>query len=350
MKDWYIGMSKSKWKLKDQAFFLKKLGELLENGYSLSDAIQFLKFQESKKKQADFQDVLKDFKNGHPLHYVLTKMNFHPQLVSYIYFGEQYGDLSQALKEGGQYWTKRTEDMEKIKKLLVYPIFLTFFVGTMLIVLQSILLPKFETLFTTMSVEQNVFLTFVLAISAFLPMVPWILLIILLLVFILKRFWFNKLCPLKQRMIILKIPVAGMFIRLYDTHFFASQFSGLLSGGFSINETIKLFAQNQRQPFYQKMCEGVKKDLLAGKQLEVIFQQLPYFDKNLYIVMANGQKYGRLDAELFHYSRYLLEKIEEKMSLFMRIIQPLLFSLIGLLVVSIYLAILLPMFSLMEGI
>ena len=85
-------MSKSGWKLKDQAIFLKKLGELLENGYSLSDAIRFLKFQESKKKQVDFQDVLKDFKNGYPLHYVLTKMRFHPQLVSYIYYGEQYGD------------------------------------------------------------------------------------------------------------------------------------------------------------------------------------------------------------------------------------------------------------------
>ena len=94
----------------------------------------------------------------------------------------------------------------------------------------------------------------------------------------------------------------------------------------------------------------MKNDLLEGKQLEAIFQQLHYFEKNLYIVMANGQKYGRLDAELFHYSRYLLEKIEERMSLIMRIIQPLLFSLIGLLVVSIYLSILLPMFSLLDGI
>ena len=150
------------------------------------------------------------------------------------------------------------------KEAIVYPIFLIFFVGTMFIILQSILLPKFETLFTTMSVEQNVFLVFVLAISAFLPR-AWLLLISLLLIIILKRFWFNKLCPLKQRMMILKIPVVGMFARLYDTHFFASQFSGLLSGGFSINETIKLFAQNQRQPFYQKLCEQVKKELLAGK-------------------------------------------------------------------------------------
>lgn len=350
MKDWLIGMIKSKWKLKDQALFLTQLGELMENGYSLSDAIRFLKYQKPKAKQADLQEVLLDFKNGYPLHYVLTKMRFHPQLVSYIFYGEQYGELSLSLKEGGQYWTKRTIDMDKIKKILIYPIFLLFFVGTVFLILQSVLLPKFETLFTTMSIEQNFFLTFVLAASAFLPNIPWILLLILLLAFLIKRFWFSKLCPLKQRIFILRIPVIGMFTRLYDTHFFASQLSGLLSGGFSINETFKLFEQNQRQPFYQKLCELVKHDLVEGKKLEDIFQQLPYFDKNLYIVMANGQKYGRLEAELFHFSRYVLAKIEERMTFLLRVIQPLLFSLIGLLVVSIYLAVLMPMFSLLDGI
>ncbi|HWL26297.1 MAG TPA: type II secretion system F family protein, partial [Ureibacillus sp.] len=76
---------------------------------------------------------------------------------------------------------------------------------------------------------------------------------------------------------------------------------------------------------------------------------LSYFEKNLYIVIANGQKYGRLDEELFHYSRLLLARIEEKTSMIMRIIQPMLFSFIGLLIVSIYLAVLLPMFSLLNS-
>lgn len=38
------------------------------------------------------------------------------------------------------------------------------------------------------------------------------------------------------------------------------------------------------------------------------------------------------------------------MNAILKIIQPLMFSLIGLLIVSIYLAVLLPMFSLLEGI
>lgn len=82
----------------------------------------------------------------------------------------------------------------------------------------------------------------------------------------------------------------------------------------------------------------------------MIFQELPYFDRNLPLIAANGQKYGRLDSELLHYSRFLLEKIEERMNSILKIIQPLMFSLIGLLIVSIYLAVLLPMFSLLEGI
>lgn len=343
-------MRRANWKLKEQATFLSKLGELLEHGYSLSDAIRFLKFQEPKKKQEDLLQALEFFKSGHPLHYVLTEMKFHSQLVSYIFYGEQYGELARALKEGGQYWTKRTEDLDKIKKLLIYPVFLLFFVGNIFVILQSILLPKFETLFSTMDVEKTFFLKIVLATSFILPKVPLILLLFFLFLFLLKRYWFNQLCPLRQRKIILKIPVVGMFICLYETHFFVSQFSGLLAGGLSINESIKLFAENQRQPFYQRLCEQMKKELLEGKQLEMIFRQQGFFEKNLYIVTANGQKYGRLDAELFHYSRYLLEKIEEKMSVVLRIIQPLLFSLIGFLIVSIYLAVLLPMFSLLDGV
>ncbi|MGY3313618.1 competence protein ComGB [Peribacillus simplex] len=350
MNGWYTMKQKSKWQLKEQAVFISKLGELLSHGYPLADALHFLEFQESKKKAEDFAQAIKDLRNGYPLHQVLIHLNFHPQLVSYIFYGEQYGDLDRALKEGGQYWKKRTEDMDKVKKLMVYPVFLVIFVSIVFYILQSVLLPKFQAIYFTMDVDQNAILKLLSASTIILPVLPFILLGLLLFLFVLKRFWFNGLCPLRQRRILMGIPIFGTFIKLYETYFFASQFSGLLSGGLSINESIKLFSKNQQQPFYQKLCSIIKDDLTEGRSLEMIFQELPYFDGNLPVVAANGQKYGRLDAELHHYSRFLLEKIEEKMNAILKIIQPLMFSLIGLLIVSIYLAVLLPMFSLLEGI
>ncbi|MGE6375351.1 competence type IV pilus assembly protein ComGB [Peribacillus muralis] len=350
MTGWYIKMAKSKWQLKEQAAFVIKLGELLSHGYPLAEAIHFLEFQESKKKAGDFAKALQGLRNGYPLHQVLTHLHFHPQLVSYIFYGEQYGDLDRALKEGGGYWKKRTEDMDKVKKILIYPIFLVFFVSIVFYILQSVLLPKFQAIYVTMDVDQNAILILLSAFSFILPLLPFILLGLFLFLVLFKRFWFNRLCPLRQRRIIMGIPIFGSFIKIYETYFFASQFSGMLSGGLSINESIKLFSINQQQPFYQKLCSIIKDDLTEGRSLEMIFRELPYFDKNLPVVAANGQKYGRLDVELLHYSRFLLEKMEERMNVILKILQPLMFSVIGLLIVSIYLAVLLPMFSLLEGI
>ncbi|MDQ0218331.1 competence type IV pilus assembly protein ComGB [Peribacillus cavernae] len=340
-------MKRSKWKRNEQALFLLKLGELLENGYPLSHAIQFLKLQESKKKAAELTETLLRLREGNPLYSSLVYMKFHPQLISYIYYAESHGNLVQALKEGGSFWLKRTEDLERINKLLVYPIFLLVFVANIFYILQRVLLPKFQVLFQSMDAEPNIFLTIVLAVSRFLPALPVILLVLLVITLGLRKYWFLRLNPLKRRKILQRIPFLGRFLKLYDTHFFSSQLSGLLSGGLSINESIRLFSENNSQPFYQKLCLFIKKELTEGKSLEDIFQTVPFFEEHLSIIIANGQKYGTLDQELFHYSRYVLTKIEEKTSAATRIIQPVLFSVIGLLIVSIYLAILMPMFSLL---
>lgn len=346
MTDGCMNMKRSNWKGIEQAQFLIKLGELLENGYPLSHAIKFLQLQESKKKAAALNEALQRLREGNPLHTVLAFMNFHPQLISYIFYGENHGNLKHALKEGGGYWLKRTEDLERIKKLLIYPVFLFLFVANVFYVLQKMLLPKFQVLFQSMDVEQSIFLTVVLAVSRLLPWIPVILGCFLVVALCLRRYWLSKVCPLKRRKILHKIPFLGRFLKLYDTHFFSSQLSGLLSGGLSINESIRLFSESN-QPFYQKLCFLIKKELTEGKALEDIFKGFPFFEKHLSIIIANGQKYGTLDSELFHYSRYVLTKIEEKTSAAIRIIQPVLFSVVGLLIVSIYLAVLMPMFSLL---
>ncbi|WP_180954463.1 competence type IV pilus assembly protein ComGB [Bacillus sp. V5-8f] len=341
-------MKRSKWKGVEQAQFLIKLGELLENGYPLSHAIQFLLLQESGKKAADLDEALLNLRQGHRLHSVLASMCFHPQLVSYIYYGESYGHIEKALKEGGGYWKKRTEDFERIKKLLIYPFFLFFFVVNIFYVLQETLLPKFQVLFQSMEVKENIFLNAVLAVSKILPIIPLILVVSLVLIFFGRKYWFLRICPLRRRKILHQIPFIGRFLKLYDTQFFSSQLSGLLSGGLSINESICLFSESS-QPFYQKLCSLIKQELTEGKSLEDIFQDVPYFEKHLSVIMAHGQKYGTLDSELFHYSRYVLSAIEERTAAAIRIIQPLLFSIVGLLIISIYLAVLMPMFSLLGG-
>ncbi|WP_028391785.1 competence type IV pilus assembly protein ComGB [Bacillus cihuensis] len=342
-------MKRSNWKMKEQSQFLLKLGELLEFGYPLAEAIQFLMLQHNKKKETDLQRSISALRSGNPFHSVLTMMNFHPQLVHFIYFSEAYGNLPKALQEAGLYWGQRNDDIEKLKKIFLYPFFLIFFVTLVFYMMKTVLLPKIQLLFQTMNADETLLLQVILVFVNFLDLLPYFLVFAIIVYLLLHSFYLKKLSPFKRQNLLLRIPLVGTFIKLYETHFFASQLSGLLAGGLSINESITLFARSGVQPFYHDICQLIKNELTEGKPLDAIFRDLPYFEKRLGVITANGQKSGRLEQELYMYSRFILDQAEEKMKGLMQIIQPTLFSLIGLVIVSIYLAVLLPMFSLMKG-
>ncbi|WP_409301660.1 competence type IV pilus assembly protein ComGB [Peribacillus sp. SCS-155] len=343
-------MKRSKWSMAEQAVFLSKLGELLEHGYPLSHAIQFIGLQESAKKTEALDSVLDYLKQGETLYHSLEKISFDKQIISYIYYAENYGgNLPAALKEGGGFWKSRSEDLIKIRKLLVYPLFLLLFTGTVFFTLQKVLLPKFQSLFSSMDAGPNIFLEFIRNISVILHYSPFCLLASAFLLFTFRYFWYSRQTPLRQRKFLQSIPFAGSLVKLYDTHFFATQLSGLLAGGLSINQSISLFAENQSEPFYEELCSLIRYELTQGKALESIFRDLPYFEPAISMIIAIGQKYGTLDKELFLYGRYILSKIEERINAALRFVQPVLFSVVGLLVVSIYLAVLMPMFSLLDG-
>lgn len=345
----YIGSRRRYWGKKEQALFLLRLGELLEAGYHLSEALRFLQSQESVKRRDSLEEALLLLKSGHTLHEVLSSIGFNSQLLQYIHYAEFYGDLPHALQEGGRFWQKRNEDQEKLMKILVYPLVLLVLIICISVLLQGILLPKFEALYENMAIAPSFFLKSIVFLSTLSNYVPYALAILFLLILAGKIWWFNKLCPLKQKQYILKIPFLKKYIRLFDTYYLSYQLSGLLAGGLSFSESMQLFSTHSKQPFLKKISQVITEGLNEGRSLQSVFQDLPYFEKYMSDVLANGQKNAKLDKELYHYSRIVLQTLEEKVSGVLKIIQPLLFAIVGGIVIGIYLSVLLPMFSIIEN-
>jgi competence protein ComGB len=339
-----------KWTLKDQSLFMLRLGELLENGYTLSDAIEFIKSQEKEGRRETLEAGLNFLKAGNSLQEMLVEVGFHNKMVDYIYYAEHYGDLSFALKEGGSFWKKRIDDLERLKKVFMYPLFMLLFISLLFIFLQNILLPKFMELIQNFQVEQTSFVFHFLLFLKFLSYFPYVAALLCIAGVTIYFLWFTKLDPITKKRLLLKIPLFGPLLKILDTYFFTCQLSSLLSGGLSINDSISLFSSHNRQPFYQEICRHIFGKLTEGLALEDIFKDFPFFVDNLSVVIASGQKHGSLDRELYHYSRFLLQNLEEQISSYIKIVQPVMFGIIGLMVISIYLAVLLPMFSIMDNI
>ena len=155
--------------------------------------------------------------------------------------------------------------------------------------------------------------------------------------------------PIQQKNQFMKIPMLSTLLRLFYTHYFSAQLSYLLFGGISINEALSLFEKNKEQSFYQQVGCEIKRLLKSGEKLENIMKQFSFFEHELANIIKHGQDNGKLEEELMFFATHCLQILEERIDKLMKRVQPLLYSFIGLLIVSMYMAVLLPMFHLLEG-
>lgn len=340
---------RTRWALKEQARFLKRLGELLARGYPLSDAIESIALYLDLDKKQEIIGCLSELKEGHPLHRVLANLHFDRELINYVYFAEQHGGLSQAFIAGSNMMLKRDEDIRRIIKLVSYPGLLAVITSILFFFVDRVLLPKFSSLFISMQLEQNTFSKILYLIGDIFPVIFIATLVSCPLFLSYYFFIFRRSSPFVQRAKLVKIPVAGKLLRLLYTHSFSIQLSYLFAGGISVLDALNLFEKNEREPFSKQLGKEIKRKLLTGQDFETIVEGFSFFEEELAKIIKHGQENGKIGQELDFYSKYCLSQLEDRTERLLRTLQPLLYSFIGILVVMLYLAILLPMFRLMEG-
>ncbi|WP_428909103.1 competence type IV pilus assembly protein ComGB [Niallia sp. Krafla_26] len=341
---------KSKWSLLEQSNLLKMTGELLLRGYPLAEALESVIFHLPNHRRREIKEVLVTLKEGYPFYQILQKLRFDKHVIGYVFFAGQHGSLAIAFIESSKMIQNRANDLLKLKKLLSYPLFLVGTTILLFVFVQKYLLPRFSTLFSSMNLEVNVFIKLLHYVEHFLPFI-FVLFLLLIGVYVFYYLYrFRKLSPLEQKNILMKIPFISTYLRLFYTHYFSAQLSYLLAGGLSVYEALTMFENHEEQPFYQQLGEVVKGNLRRGDKLEKILLQYSFFEKELATIVKHGQENGKLPEELMFFASQCLQRLEDKTEKLMKQLQPILYSFIGILIVSMYLAVLLPMFQLLDGI
>jgi competence protein ComGB len=338
-----------KWPVVEQAVFLKRTGELLARGYPLADAISSLSFYLDPGRKAELKDCHANLKEGYPFFRILADLQFNKELVSYVYFAEQHGGLAQAIVEGSDMMLKRNSDLRRMKNLVTYPVFLMLLTGILFYFVDHVLIPNFASLYQNMNVSPNMFSQILTTAGTYVPMLLYAVLFVSLALSFYYFFFFRKHPELDQQNRLVQIPLAGRFIKLLNSHFFSVQLSYLLSGGLSVVEALSVFEQNTHGAFSRELGRNIKQGLASGRQFDQVISSYVFFEEELCRIVKHGQENGKLEQELYFYSRHCLAQLEEKTEKWMKIVQPALYSIIGILIVSLYLAILLPMFQLIQG-
>ncbi|MED4400919.1 competence type IV pilus assembly protein ComGB [Metabacillus fastidiosus] len=341
---------KKSWKVKDQANFLKRLSDLLERGYTLNEGLTFLQLNETGTRKEELFICIQRLAKGDSLRAALTELQFHRDVLSYLYFAEQHGDLQFALKESSGMLMKKMIQMDKLMKLLRYPIFLLFTIIIILSIVNTVIMPQFQQLFGTMNIEPSFFSVFLLTVFDLFKWLFFILLFFILCLGLYYFFDFKKKQADDQMSILLNIPIFNKLLRMFNSYFFAVQLSNLLRGGLSIFESLTIFKKQNMLPFFKMEAAFIIEQLRKGERLESIMEENHFYERELGHVILHGQANGQLARELYTYSQFIIDQLEAKILKMITVIQPTIYILVGLVILFVYLSMLLPMYEMIEHI
>lgn len=338
--------------LEDKVFVTKYLSLMLKVGTDLFKAIDILIEDFDKPAvKALLLEIRENLEKGRPFYTTFSKYPkvFSPVFVNLIRSGEVSGNLERVFSELSTSLEKERELNQKIKSSLTYPVILFFASIIILVLLVSFSLPKIANVFLSGGIEPPTFSRIVFTVGLFIGGNLGWLLPLFFLSFGGIIFFFLKTFPGKNMMysIALRIPVIKTIIKQLALQRFASTLSSLLDSGIPIVEAINITASSVGMPELQQSLlrvskEGISKGLTVGEA----FRKEPIFPKVVSNLIAVSEKSGHLEEILKTLAEFYTGEIESSVKSLVSFIEPIMLFMIGIVIGTIALAIIVPVYQL----
>lgn len=262
--------------------------------------------------------------------------------------GEQSGSLETMLDRIATYKEKTERLKAKIKKAMTYPIA----VVVVAIVVTGILLvkvvPQFAQTFSSFGADLPAFTLFVLGLSN-LAQAYWLqgLVVIIASVFIFKSLrQRNKAFAIALDKLTLRIPITGQIVYQSIIARFARTLSTTFAAGVPLIDALESVAGATGNSIYESAVLRVRDEVATGTQLNVALRQTKMFPSMLLQMTTIGEESGSLDEMLDKVANYYEEAVDNLVDSLTSLLEPMIMSVLGILVGGLMIAMYLPIFQL----
>ncbi len=342
--------NRGKMKPADLALVTRQFATLLESGAPLEEALATTSRQTEKKNVKRIMSAVRSrVIEGHSLASALKAFpNAFPHLYqATIDAGEKSGHLDAVLDRLADYTESRQEMQQKITTAMFYPAILVFMAIAIVSGLLGYVVPKVVTVFQDMDQELPLLTQAILALSDFITGYGiYVVIGIAIAIFLFKRLlrlpeWRYRFDRFK-----LKIPLVGRLVRGSNTASFARTLSILSSSGVPILDALSISAQVMQNIPMKEAVEKAAVKVREGAPIHKALEQSGYFPPMTVYLIASGESSGKLDAMLERAAIQQERETDSTLTALLSIFEPVLIVIMGIIVLLIVLAILLPIFEL----
>jgi len=335
----------------DIAVFSRMLATMMSSGVPLMQSMQIIgEGHENASMQDMILAIKADVESGTSLTESLAKFPFHfnDLYISLVNAGEQSGTLEPILHEIATYQEKTEALKAKIKKALVYPTAIITVAFVVTAILMIFVIPEFEKLFSGFGADLPGLTKTVISVSQFFQEKWWLVFGIIIgsiigLMQAKKRS--RKVQHFLDRLL-LKIPVIGIIMEKGAIARFARTFSTMFKAGVPMVEAMTSVAGATGNIVFSEATLVMRDDVASGTQLNVAMKSTELFPNMVVQMVSIGEESGSLDAMLAKVADFYEREVDDAVDNMTALMEPLIMVVLGTLVGTLVVAMYLPIFKL----
>jgi type IV pilus assembly protein PilC len=335
----------------DIAVFTRQLATMMKAGVPLVQSFDIVGEGVDNPRMRDLVGSIKnDVASGSGLAPSLAK---YPRLFDDLYCslvssGETSGTLEVMLDRVATYKEKTEQLKAKIKKAMTYPIAVIVVALVVTAILLIKVVPQFAETFTSFGSDLPSFTLFVLGISDFVQ--EWWLIIlvgIVASVFLFKEAR-HRSVPFAEWLdrTLLKTPIFGGIIHDSVVARFSRTLATTFAAGVPLVEALESTAGAAGNSVYTKAIRQIRDDVTTGTTLYNSIKATGLFPNMLLQMVSIGEESGALDEMLDKVATHYEDEVDNAVDSLSSLMEPMIMSILGVLVGGLMIAMYLPIFML----
>ncbi len=335
----------------DIAMVSRQMATMMKAGIPLVQSFEIVGRGHEKPSVQELMLTIKgDVEAGSPFHEALRK---HPKYFDDLFCdlvaaGEQAGALEQMLDRIATYKEKTERLKAKIKKALTYPTAVVIVAVIVTAILLLFVVPQFEAMFKSFGSDLPAFTMMILTLSKSLQATWYVYLAAI----IGGTFAFKHLNTYSQTFrdqkdrLLLKMPIFGAIIHKAAIARYARTLSTTFAAGVPLVEALESAAGASGNVVYRNAIFQIRDDVTTGMQMNLAMQSSQMFPNMVVQMVAIGEESGALDSMLSKVADIYEAEVDDAVDNMSALIEPMIMSVLGILVGGLLVAMYLPIFSL----
>ena len=332
--------------------FTRQLATMISAGVPLLESLEVL------QEQADtpgfrfvLDSVIEAIRGGTDLSMALeTYKKVFPRIyVSMVRAGEVSGQLDEILVRLAEYMEASEKLKRDIRAAMTYPVIsLVLVIGITMFLMVGIV-PKFKDIFDTLEIDLPGVTKAVLGISNLLKNNIGMLALGAAGLFGLVVVWKRSKTGMRQcDWLVLHTPVFGPLFQKVALSRFSRTFATLIKSGVPILGALEIVGETSGNSIIADTVEKAKENVRQGHTLAEPLMESKIFPPMVTRMVQIGEKSGSLEQLLEKISDFYDDQVNAAVKTLTSMIEPIMISIMGLMVGGIVLAIFLPIFELQK--